>query len=133
MAMRADSELKVITKAKDLISYLFQISENAPKKFRFTLISKMQNSALNVLEYLILANEIMLGSAEDNKTRKDYQHKAIANLKVLDALAMSARQVNCILPKQYEVLSRHISDCVKLTGAWINSDKKRSDNMGMQL
>ena len=56
MAMRADSELMVITKAKDLITYLFQISENAPKKFRFTLISKMQNSALNVLEDLILAN-----------------------------------------------------------------------------
>ncbi len=133
MATRADSELMVITKAKDLISYLFQISENAPKKFRFTLVSKMQNSALNSLECLILANEIMLGNAEDNKSRKDLQHKAIANLKVLDALAMSARQVNCVLPKQYEVLSRHISDCVKLTGAWINSDKKRLDSTGMRL
>ena len=123
----------VITKAKDLISYLFQISENAPKKYRFTLISKMQNSALGTLECLILANEILLGSEEDNKARKDLQHKAIANLKVLDAIAMTARQVGCILPKQYEVLSRHISDCIKLTGAWINSDKKRLDSMGIRL
>lgn len=133
MAMRADSELMVITKAKDLISYLFQISENAPKKYRFTLVSKMQNSALGTLECLILANEILLGSEEDNKARKDLQHKAIANLKVLDAIAMTARQVGCILPKQYEVLSRHISDCIKLTGAWINSDKKRLDSMGIRL
>ena len=125
MAMRADSELMVITKAKDLIAYLFRISENSPKKFRFTLISKMQNSALDTLECLILANEVMLGFTEDNKARKDLQHKAIANLKVLDALAMTARQVGCIIPKQYEVLSRHVSDCIKLTGAWINSDRNR--------
>jgi len=127
MAMRADSELMVITKAKDLVKYVLVISENAPKKYRFTLVSKMQNNALDVLESLILANEILLGfGEEDNIKRRYFQQTAIAKLKVLDALAMVSLEQKCILPKQYENLSRIISDCLKLTGAWINSDKKRS-------
>lgn len=117
----------VITKAKDLVKYVLVISENAPKKYRFTLVSKMQNNALDVLESLILANEILLGfGEEDNIKRRYFQQTAIAKLKVLDALAMVSLEQKCILPKQYENLSRIISDCLKLTGAWINSDKKRS-------
>lgn len=116
----------VITKAKDLVKYILVISENAPKKYRFTLITKMQNNALEVLENLILANEILLGSGEENNAkRRSLQQTAIAKLKVLDALAMVSLEQKCILPKQYENLSRCISDCLKLTGAWISSDKKR--------
>ena len=129
MSMRADSELMVITKSKDLIKYIFTISENAPKKFRFTLISKMQNTALDVMESLILANEIMLGKEHNNLERKNLQHKAIAQLKVLDAVAMVSLEQQCLLPKQYEMISRLISDCIKLTGAWINSDNKRLNNI----
>ncbi len=123
--MRDNSELMVITKAKDIVDYAFCIAENAPKKFRFTLITRIQNTALDVLESLILANEILLSDSVERKTRKNLQHKTVAKLKVLDALAMAAREQRCILPKQYEVMSRYITDCLKLTGAWINSDNKR--------
>lgn len=130
--MRSDSELMVITKAKDLINYSFKISENAPKKFRFTLITKLHNLTLDVLESLILANEIPVGktTAEDKK-RRSYQQMAIAKLKMIDALAMIAREQKCILPKQYETLSKNVDECIRLTGAWINSDKKRSVSMGI--
>ena len=123
--MRENSELMVITKAKDIVNYSFAIAENAPKKFRFTLITRMHNTALDVLESLILANEILLSDPAERKTRKNLQHKAIAKLKILDALSLTAREQNCILPKQYEVMSRYITDCLKLTGAWIKSDSKR--------
>lgn len=129
--MRADSELMVITKAKDLVKYVFIISENAPKKFRFTLISHLQNNSLSVLESLIFANEIPLGKSEtENYKRREYQQGAIAKLKVIDALSMAAKEAQCILPKQYAVISKLISDCLNLTGAWINSDKKRIDRNG---
>lgn len=83
----------------------------------------MQNISFEILENLIMANEMFLG--DDGRKRNEYQHTAIAKLKILDALAMAAREQQCILPKQYEILSRYISDCTMLTGAWINSDKKR--------
>lgn len=130
--MKNNSELIVITKSKDLISYIFLICENAPKKFRFTLINKMQNISLEILECLIMANESALNKGE-NSIRYGLQKEAIAKLKVLDSLTLISREQKCILPKQYEILTKHISDCINLTGAWINSDKKRIDNMGIQL
>ncbi len=124
--MREDSELMVITKSKDIVNYVFTISENAPKKFRFTLITRMNNASLDILENLIMANEILLSDNDtQRKQRSELQHIAIAKLKVLDALAMTSREQNCILPKQFEVLSRQITDCLRLTRAWINSDKNR--------
>ena len=116
----------VITKAKDIVNYSFVIAENAPKKFRFTLITRIHNTALDVLENLIFANEIMLTTdLHDRTERCGYQRKALAGLKVLDALAMTARERQCILPKQYENLSRLIYECVKLLKAWQRSDERR--------
>lgn len=125
-AMRENSELMVITKAKDIVKYTFAIAENSPKKFRFTLVTRIHNTSLDVLENLIFANEVMLtGELPDKIERCSYQRKALAELKVLDALAMTAREQQCILPKQYENLSRLIYECVKLLKAWQRSDERR--------
>ena len=56
--MTSTSELAVITKAKDLCSYVMTVTDKSPKRFRFTLVSRMQNYELNVIESLILASEI---------------------------------------------------------------------------
>ena len=37
------SELFVMTKAKDLAKYILTITEKTPKKFRFTLVVRIQN------------------------------------------------------------------------------------------
>ena len=125
--MRADSELAVLTKAKNLISYVFVVSETAPKKYRFSLLAKMQNLSLDILESLILANEVLLGhSAVENEKRLQLQHDALAKLKVLDAVCLIARVRVCVTPRQYTVLSELIADCCNMTGAWIHSDRKRS-------
>ena len=44
------SELLVITKAKDLCSYIMTITEKSPKRFRFTLVSRLQNYGLDIWE-----------------------------------------------------------------------------------
>lgn len=129
--MRENSELMVITKAKDIVRYSFTIAENAPKKFRFTLTTRIHNTSLDILENLILANEIMLtGDQSASRERKHFQQTASAKLTVLDALALAAREQQCILPKQYEHLSRLIYECDGLLKAWQRSDEKR---MGIQL
>lgn len=43
------SELAVITKAKDLCSYVMTVTDKSPKRFRFTLVAKLQNYALKYL------------------------------------------------------------------------------------
>lgn len=122
-------ELIVITKANDLCTYVMTVTEKSPKRFRFTVVSKMQNLTLDVIENLYRANEVFVGTDGDVKAkiekRLDYQHSALTNLKVLGTIAQIAREQGCILPKQYEQITKHIFNCQNLLGAWINSDKKR--------
>ena len=125
MSSREPSELTVISKAKDLLSYILTVSENSPKKFRFTLTGRLINSASDALEYLILANEEKIDGDETGSERKNFQHRALAHFKVTDAFAMSARECGCITPKQYEVLSSMLYECIRLTAGWIKSDGKR--------
>ena len=40
---RKQSELTVITKAKDLCSYVMTVTQKSPKQFRFTFVSRLEN------------------------------------------------------------------------------------------
>lgn len=124
--IRADSELAVITKTKDLANTLFAITELSPKKFRMTLVNRMCNSVLEALENLICANDIMLGrSPEENLLRRQYQMSALSKLKVLDSLLLISLNNSCITSKQYTRVTRLIADCIRLAAAWIKSDRTR--------
>lgn len=55
----AGTELKVILKAKDLAEHTLRATSNCnryPKKYRFSLVDKMQNKSLEIYEYLYEAN-----------------------------------------------------------------------------
>lgn len=47
------SELFVMTKAKDLAKYILTITEKSPKKFRFTLVVRIQNYILDGIEKML--------------------------------------------------------------------------------
>ncbi|MCR4594264.1 MAG: four helix bundle protein [Clostridiales bacterium] len=121
------SELAVITKAKDLCSYVMTVTQKSPKQFRFTFTSRMQNLSLDVIENLYRANDTFV--TRDNPYSRDkrleLQHRAMTSLKLLTYFSLLAREQTCILPKQYEQISRQATDCMNLLGAWINSDRKR--------
>lgn len=124
---REPSELTVISKTKDLLKYILSVSENSPKKYRFTLTGRLINSVSDALENLILANEEKLAGDSCGGKRKEFQHSALAHFKVTDAFAMSARECGCITPRQYEVMSSMLYDCIRLTAGWIKSDRQRRE------
>lgn len=121
------SELSVITKAKDLCSYVMTVTDKSPKRFRFTLVAKLQNYALNTIENLYRANEVFVKKGDRKKAeqRAAFQHRALAELKLLGYMAQLAMEQGCILPKQYEQITKKIHDCQNMLGAWLNSDRKR--------
>ena len=121
------SELAVITKAKDLCSYVMTVTDKSPKRFRFTLVAKLQNSALDIIENLYRANEVFVkaGDREKAQQRIDFQHQALTELKLLGYMAQLSMEQGCILPKQYEQITKKIHDCQNMLGAWLNSDRKR--------
>lgn len=121
------SELTVITKAKDLCSYVMTVTQKSPKQFRFTFTSRLQNLSLNIIESLYRANDTLVtkDNAASRDKRLEFQHQAMTDLKLLCYFSLLAREQNCILPKQYERVSRQATDCLNLLGAWINSDRRR--------
>ena len=126
-AKKRQSELTVITRANELSSYIMTVTQKSPKQFRFTFTGRLQNASLNVLEYLIRANETPLDtkSPHDCVERLSFQRKAMTELVIIGYIAVMAMEQKCILAKQSEQISGLVTDCRNLLGGWMNSDKKR--------
>ncbi len=125
---RKESELTVITRSKELCLYILAVTDKSPKKFRFTLVSRLQNYSIDVIEYLYMANYIPIGAQttpSEIKERKDYQKKAMARLRLLAYMSMIARESMCITVKQHGVISDKIVETQRLLYAWSASDDKR--------
>ena len=67
---RKQSELTIITKAKDLCSYVITITQKSPKQFRFAFVSRLQNLALSVIENLLRANDVFISKADTYHLRE---------------------------------------------------------------
>ena len=108
----AETELKVILKAKDLAEHTLRVTSNCnryPKKYRFSLVDKMQNKALEIYEYLYEANRTDLKNFK--KERSELQTKAITHC---DELLF-----------YMEYWSKMVSDIKHMAIAWRNKDKER--------
>ena len=57
----ADNDLKVIVKAKELAVHTFKLTSNCnryPKKYRHSLVDRIQNKSLDIYDTLLEANRI---------------------------------------------------------------------------
>ncbi len=126
--MKKENELGIMIKCRKLIEYIFTVTEKSPKKFRYTIVNRLQNGSLQIMEHLIRANEIYV---KDNtqvnhyQKRLGYQQEAMVDIKVLGYMAMIAKEQECILPRQYEQIASQLYECKRMLGAWMISDKKR--------
>ena len=124
---KKQSELTVITKAKDLCTYVMIVTQKSPKQYRYTFVLRLQNLSLDIIENLYRANDTFV--AKGNKSsidkRLEYQHQAMTSLKLLCYFADISKDSGCILFKQYEQISKKSTECMQYLGAWINSDRKR--------
>lgn len=80
------SEFNVIVKCKDLIKHTFAITnstERFPKKYRFTLVNRIQDKAVDIYECALEANELNLLDAQEFKERQRLQAKALTYCKEL--------------------------------------------------
>ncbi|MDO5330802.1 MAG: four helix bundle protein [Bacillota bacterium] len=121
---RKKSTLAVMTKARELAQYVFDACEKSPRKYRFSLCTKLQNYALNVIEEIYLAN-----SSKDLGIRISHQERARVNLAMTDYFANLANELNCLSIHQYEVISLRDAEAMKLLVAWMNSSKKQLEEV----
>lgn len=125
----AEKEFGVILQAKNLAEHTFRITSNCnryPKKYRFSLVDKMQNKALEIYEYLYEANRTNLETCLEE--RSELQTKAITQCDELLFYIELSMKLNIINVKSMEYWSKMVTDVKHMTIAWRTGDKKRQAN-----
>ncbi len=115
-----DKEMAVFTHAKKLSEYIFVITEKSPKKFRWSIISRLQNSSVEIVENLYRAN-----FEREEETRIAFQKSAAVGLKLLDFYTETARKKQAITIRQTEIIARQILETTKLLNGWVKSTKRK--------
>lgn len=122
----AENELRVILKAKDLAEHTLRITSNCnryPKKYRFSLVDKMQNKSLEIYENLYEANRTDIKNYR--LERSELQTKAITKCDELLFYIEISMKLNIINLKSMEYWSKMISDVKHMAIAWRTKDKER--------
>lgn len=120
------ADLKVIVKAMELAEHTLRITSNCnryPKKYRFSLVDKMQNSALEIYEYLTEANRTDIRKYK--RKRSELQTKAITRCDNLLFYIELSMKLNIINVKSMEYWSKMVSDIKHMAIAWRTKDKER--------
>lgn len=122
----ADNELQVIIKAKQLAAHTLRVTSNCnryPKKFRFSLVDKMQIKALEIYEKLMEANRTDL--KDYRRERLELQTQAITYCDELLFYIELSYELNIINDKSMGYWSRMVADIKHMAIAWRSKDNKR--------
>ena len=124
--MRKGEELQVIVKAKELAEHTIRVTSNCktfPKKYRFTLVDKMQVKSLNIYEKLMEANTLQVGDIK----RIELQTNAITYCDELQFFIELTVRLGIINADRAEYWISLISAIKSMTIAWRKRDKERSE------
>lgn len=103
------TEFNVIVKAKDLVKHTFTITnstERYPKKYRFTLVNRIQDKAVDIYECVLEANELDLRDAQEYRQRQKLQAKALTYCKELLFFIELSQEMGFISMSSKEGVSR---------------------------
>ena len=124
--MESGKELQVIIKAKELAKHTLILTSNAnryPKKYRFSLVDKMQIKAFDIYEALFEANRTDIRGYK--RDRLELQTKAITYCDELMFYIEISCELNIINEKSMGYWSKMASDIKYMTIAWRTKDRNR--------
>lgn len=113
--------LYVITCFEKAVDYLFNVLENAPKKYRYSFVMRIESLLLDIDECLVSANMTRL----EDKKRKEYQEEARVKITVLCSFLRMASKEKCISFSHYENATGLLSDILLYLEKWMKSDEER--------
>ena len=122
----AENDLKVILKAKELAAHTLRVTSNAnryPKKFRFSLVDKMQNKSMEIYEMLFEANRTDIKAYK--RDRLELQTKAITYCDELLFYIEMSHELRIINSDSMGYWSKMVSDVKHMAIAWRTKDKSR--------
>ena len=118
----------MIVKRKGLIKHTFTITnstERFPKKYRFTLVNRIQDKAVDIYECALEANELNLLDAQEFKERQRLQAKAMTYCKELLFFIELSHEQGFISTSSCEYWSKLVLDVKYMLAAWKKRDRAR--------
>ncbi|MBQ4560247.1 MAG: four helix bundle protein [Tyzzerella sp.] len=122
----SNDKLDVITKAMELAEHTLRVTSNCnryPKKWRFSLVDKMQNKALEIYEKLHEANRTDLKAYK--RERLELQTKAITYCDQLLFYIEMSHKLEIISQKSMQYWSKMVCDIKHMTIGWRTKDRER--------
>ena len=121
----AETDLKVLVKAKDLAVHTFKLTSNCnryPKKYRFSLVDKIQNKALDIYTTLFEANRTNNGTNKRERIEKITQGITYCD-ELLFFIELSMN-LEILTDKSTEYWSGMVSDVKYMAIAWRTKEKQ---------
>ena len=117
-----DKQMAVFTHAKKLSEYIFVITEKSPVKLRWSIVSRLINTSVDVIEYLYRANY-----EREADARAEWQKKAMVSLCLLDFYAETAKTKQAINFRQMTLIAEQVQDVKKLLSGWVRATKTKKE------
>lgn len=121
----ADTELKVIVKAKELAVHSFKLTSNCnryPKKYRHSLVDKIQIKSLEIYETLLEANRI--NNVSSKYLRCEMITKAITYCDEMLFYIELSMNLGLLADKSTAYWSKMVSDVKFMSIAWRTKERK---------
>ena len=122
----AEETFKTVLKAQALAEHTLRVTSNCnryPKKYRFSLVDKMQNKSLEIYECIMEANRTDLRYFK--RERSELQTRAITYCDQLIFYIELSYKLGIINEKSMEYWSKMVSDVKHMTISWRTKDENR--------
>ena len=110
----------------ELSCIIGNITERYPKKYRFTLVNRIQDKAVDIYEMTLEANELDLRQADEFRQRQRLQAKAMTYCKELLFFIELSQEMGFISMKSCNFWSKLVLDVKYMVAAWKKRDKTRA-------
>lgn len=121
----ADTDLKVIVKAKELATHSFRLTSNCnryPKKYRHSLVDKIQIKSLEIYETLLEANRT--NNVTNKNLRCETITKAITYCDEMLFYIELSMNLSILNSQSAAYWSKMVSDVKFMSIAWRTKERK---------
>ena len=124
------NEFAIITKAKDLVKHTYTMTSEKrfPKKY-FKMVQRLQDSAIDIYEYIQEANELDLADPQEFRERRYDQKKALTKCKTVLFLIELSFERELISKDQCAAWTKAVLDVKYMTAKWRKQDQQRAAAM----
>jgi hypothetical protein len=106
-------QLQIYRDASELIKRVFIIVKQFPRDYKFTLGTRIQNTALDCIDLIYKASR--------HKNKREDLDNLVASLDFLSYLIRISKDMNIVTEKQYCLFIERSVPCVKQASGWLKA------------